>query len=123
MEQKINRLGTVLKNALYILGVLGTMCFSIWTTIDLTLDKKLEEYSMGLNQRVENLELYVSGQASDDLESTYERIRGAGDNGIADITKARCERVIRNYHLIQNPTEVQVLAFEGVRAYYERVFG
>ncbi len=112
---KIKSLSDYLKSFLYIIATIAALCSGIYLSVDAALDKKMEGYNMGLRQEVETLKNFVVDEITTNINAVYERITNSEQN---PPTKAQVEKIIKYYHVIENPNPDIAFKYLAIVEYY-----
>lgn len=113
----------IIKNTLYLLGIVAAIFAGTVAVINRTLDAKLDSYFndsvvarfVAIETRLDDSEEYIIAQVAKNLEKQYEKV--AKDP--ADIKRADIEDCIKFWGIIKNPTDFQRIMYDTVLDYYK----
>lgn len=117
--KKFNDFSNLVKNVLYLLGLLGVICGSIYLTIDKTFESKVNEMARGLNQRVANIETYVNDQIVTYILKQVDKIKSGDEE---DIKQADIENIMKYWHIVNEPADNIRIAYDQLVEYYKEHF-
>ncbi len=115
MWERIKKLSDNAKHVMYLLGLIATICGSIYFTIDITLDAKFTQLNLDVERRLSITEQYMCSQIEKNILKQYDKIMSEDYD---DIKLVDLEDCMKDWVLLENPSQNAITAFEVVRNYY-----
>lgn len=117
ITERLNGVSVTLKNIVFVVTTLATMCTSVYVTIDRTFEAKVNQLNANINQRISNLEEYTADQIMKNILKQADKIKKGNTE---DIKQADVEDGLKYYKMLDEPIPENVrMAYQIMWEYYK----